>query len=158
MKRLFSLIAFLIFALLITGCNGLTPINHPENSLNTYNTYWDNFAGTLEKGKIYQYSNSGFSEKLQFKVLQVIAKDAVLVIRHSGHDYVYGEYKKIYDDVIFLIVSGRNYADGAALYDGLYECVGTYQYETKNKFQKTVYAFVERPQSQEKSAPKYIKK
>ena len=130
----------------LTGCSSYIPVSYPENILNTYNSYWDDFAGSIEEGKVYHYSNKGFSPKLQFKVLQVWDKSTVLVTRHSdyGHPYEGTEYTTICEAALFLVVSDIPYADGAKLRAGDYICVGTYTYETKNKNQKTVYVLAEK--------------
>ena len=136
---------FLAVSLLfIIGCSGFVPWGYPENSLNIYNTYWDDFAGVMQKGEIYQYQNDGFDRQLRFKVLQVLSKKGVLFIRPAATDKIHGEYQRICEEAVFLVISNRNYADGASLKDGIYECVDTYTYTTKNNHDKTVYVLVER--------------
>ena len=61
--------------------------SYPENSLNVYNSFWDEFAGSMDVGKVYPYSNRGFSSELQFKVLQVLDENTVLIIRSSEIGY-----------------------------------------------------------------------
>ena len=120
--------------------------SYPENSLNTYNSYWDDFAGSIEEGKVYHYSNKGFSPELQFKVLQVWDKSTVLVTRYFDYGYPYEgtEHTKICEAALFLVVSDTPYADDAKLREGDYVCVGTYTYETKNKDKNTVYVLAEK--------------
>lgn len=145
MKTIYTIL-FCAILLTIFGCSTYIPISYPDNSLNIYNTYWDNFAGIIEKGKIYYYSNKGFKPELQLKVFQILSKNEILVIRNfaSGQANKYAEYGKICESVIFLILSNQLYADGAKLRDGEYICVGTYTYETKNETSKTVYAFMDK--------------
>ena len=120
--------------------------SYPENSLNTYNSYWDDFAGSIEEGKVYHYRNKGFSPELQFKVLQVLEDSAVLVFRHreTGWPHKSAELGTVCESALFLVVSDIPYADDAKLREGNYICVGTYTYETKNKNQKTVYVLAEK--------------
>ena len=130
----------------LTGCSTYIPFSYPENSLNIYNSYWDDFAGSIEEGKVYHYRNKGFSPELQFKVLQVLEDGAVLVIRHreTGRAYKSAELGTVCESALFLVVSNTPYADGAKLREGDYICVGTYTYETKNNNQKTVYVLAEK--------------
>ena len=116
--------------------------SYPENSLNTYNSYWDDFAGSIEEGKVYHYSNKGFSPELQFTVLQVIDDKTILITRSSENGYPYegARYTKVCESALFLVISNHTYADDAKLRAGDYVANGTYTYETKAKTQKTVYA------------------
>lgn len=107
-----------------------------KNSLNIYNSRWDNFNGHLEKGKSYYCDNNTSHKSLRFKVLQVISENEVLVTR--GSTYETCEY------AIFYVLGKTSYADNATLKDGEYICLGTYQYENKNNDLKTVYALIEK--------------
>ena len=120
--------------------------SYPENSLNIYNTYWDDFAGSIDEGKVYHYSNKGFSPELQFKVLQVIDGETVLITRSSerGRPYKRAEYTTVCESALFLVMSNHKYADDAKLRAGNYVCVGTHTYKTQNKSQKTVYVLAEK--------------
>ena len=120
----------------LTGCSTYIPFSYPENSLNTYNSYWDDFAGSIEEGKVYHYSNKGFSPEFQFEVLQVIDDKTILITR-SG-------YTNVCESAVFLVISNHQYADGAKLRAGDYVANGTYTYVTKAKTQKTVYVLVEK--------------
>ena len=90
----------------LTGCSTYIPFSYPENSLNTYNSYWDDFAGSIEEGKVYHYSNKGFSPKLQFTVLQVIDDKTILITRSSEYGYPYegARYTKICESALFLVI------------------------------------------------------
>ena len=129
------------------GCTTHTPLAPPQNSLNLYNTYWDDFAGSIEVGKVYTYSNKGFDKKLHFHVLQVLSDDAVLIIRSRASDWIHGDLKDICEEAIFLVISKKSYADGAKLRNGNYVCTGTYQYTTRKDLVKTVYVFTEYEQA-----------
>ena len=120
--------------------------SYPENSLNTYNSYWDDFAGSIEEGKVYHYRNKGFSPELQFKVLQVLEDGDVLVFRHReiGWPHESAELGTVCESALFLVVSDTPYADDAKLREGDYVCVGTYTYETKNKDKNTVYVLADK--------------
>ncbi len=130
----------------LTGCSTYIPFSYPENSLNIYNTYWDDFAGSIEEGKVYHYSNKGFSPELQFKVLQVLEDGAVLVfrLREIGWPHKLAERGTVCESALFLVVSDTPYADDAKLHEGDYVCVGTYTYKTKNKDKNTVYVLAEK--------------
>ena len=130
----------------LTGCSTYMPFSYPENSLNTYNSYWDDFAGSIEEGKVYHYSNKGFSPNLQFKVLQVIDDKTILIARISANGYPYegARYTKVCESAVFLVISNHQYADDAKLRAGDYVANGTYTYVTKAKTQKTVYVLVEK--------------
>ena len=130
----------------LTGCSTYMPFSYPENSLNTYNSYWDDFAGSIEEGKVYHYSNKGFSPELRFTVLQVIDDKTILITRSSENGYPYegARYTKVCESALFLVISNHKYADDAKLRAGDYICVGTYTYETKSKDKKTVYVLAEK--------------
>ena len=111
-----------------------------KNSLNIYNSRWDNFSGHLEKGQIY-YCDNGISHRaLRFRVLQVLSEDEVLVTRNSARE----DFEDVCEHAIFYVLGKTNYADNAILKDGEYICLGTYQYENKNNDLKTVYALIEK--------------
>ena len=130
----------------LTGCSTYIPFSYPENSLNTYNSYWDDFAGSIEESKVYHYSNKGFSPELQFTVLQVIDDKTILITRSSENGYPYegARYTKVCESALFLVISNHQYADDAKLREGDYICVGTYTYETKSNDKKTVYVLAEK--------------
>lgn len=111
-----------------------------KNSLNIYNSRWDNFSGHLEKGQSY-YCDNGISHRaLRFRVLQVLSEDEVLVTRNSARE----DFEDVCEYAIFYVLGKTNYADNAILKDGEYICLGTYQYENKNNDVKTVYALIEK--------------
>lgn len=112
-----------------------------KNSLNIYNSRWDNFNGHLEEGKSYYCDNSDSHKALRFKILQVLSKNEVLVIRNYANELGKGE---ICEHAIFYVLGKTSYADNATLKDGEYICLGTYQYETQNNELKTVYALIEK--------------
>ena len=111
-----------------------------KNSLNKYNSRWDNFNGHLEKGKSYYCNNNASHKALRFKVLQVISENEILVTRNSAQEC----YEEICEYAIFYVLGKTSYADNATLKDGEYICLGTYQYENKNNDLKTVYALIEK--------------
>lgn len=118
-------------------------IDIPDNSLNIFNTYWDNFNGLMEKGGVYRYSNNGFRNDLQFKVVQVLEEGVVIVFRPLNLDEYKGKIQVLCAEVAFVVLSKQDYADGVSLKEGLYECIGTYTYETKKGDDKTVYVLRE---------------
>lgn len=118
-------------------------IDIPDNSLNIFNTYWDSFNGLMEKGGVYRYSNNGFRNDLQFKVVQVLEEGAVIVFRPINLDEYKGKIQVLCAEVAFVVLSKQEYADGVSLKEGLYECIGTYTYETKKGDDKTVYVLRE---------------
>ena len=132
----------LFFIIALVGCSSYIPFSYPDNSLNIYNTYWDNFAGSIEKGKVYYYSNKGFSPELQFKVTKVLGNGNILVNRDSklGWAHNFADYGHVCEAVQFLIVSDYKYADDAKLRDGEYVCCGTFNL----KYGKTVYILTEK--------------
>ena len=111
----------------------------PSTILNYYNSRWDHFTGALEEGKIYTYSNSKYDSRLRFTAFQVISKYGTLFRRPEE----YSSGGNLCDEAIILVISNRGYADGATLHDGTYKCLGTYSYETKAEFMKTVYMLKE---------------
>lgn len=139
--------------------NNITITQNYDNCLNAYNSYLDNFSGSIEKGKIYYYSNKNFPPELHFEIIQVFEeKEAFLVYRryNIGKIQEMEKYGTVCNSAIFLILSNQLYADGAKLRDGEYICVGTYTYETENKTQKTVYVFMDKEYYQKKEAAKYV--
>lgn len=142
----------------LCGCATHTPLAPPQNSLNLYNTLWDDFAGSIEVGKVYAYRNKGFNKKLHFHVLQVLSDDAVLIIRSRASDWIYGDLKDICEEAIFLVISKKSYADGAKLREGNYVCTGTYQYTTREALVKTVYVLKEYEQAISSTEPQNAKK
>ena len=124
----------------------VVPFSFPENSLNIYNSHWDNFAGVIEKGQVYIYDNKNFDKDLHFKVLQVLDKNKILAIRNRANGYVTPEsdYDLICSQEIFLIISDDQYADGANLRNGEYICTGTYSYTTKTDSVKTIYVLTKK--------------
>ena len=143
MNKLLQLVFIPLICSFIAGCSSYVPMSRPDNCLNTYNTYWDNFSGTIEIGKVYQYSNDGFDKALRFKVLQVL-ENGVLVVRYKEWGEIWDKHQVICEEVVFAIASNHKYADGAALRNGFYECTGTWTYMTNQQTEKTVYCFVER--------------
>lgn len=111
-----------------------------KNSLNIYNSKWDNFSGYMGKGKSYYCNNAISHRALRFKVRQVISENEFLISRSSAYDGA----KEICENAIFWLLAKTNYADDAVLRDGEYICLGTYQYENKKNEQKTVYLLIEK--------------
>ena len=146
MKKSAILFGALTAVIAFTGCSSYIPLSYPDNSLNIYNSYWDDFAGSIEEGKVYHYRNKGFSPELRFKVLQVIDDKTILITRRLEHGYPYegGKYTKVCESALFLVISNHKYADDAKLRAGDYVCVGTYTYKTKSKDQKTVYVLADK--------------
>lgn len=144
-------ILILAAPLLCTGCPACISCFHDKYSLNEYNTYWDNFSGSLKKGCIYHYNNQRYDKKLRFFVLQVLDKNTVLVIRHQAWNM---NYDDLCDEALFLVISDTLYADLATLQDGDYICTGTYTYETTQKTQKTVYVLAEKSFFEKKALEK----
>ena len=128
-----------------SGCTIYTPLfmttDEKAQSLNLVNSEWDDFSGRLEKGKVYRYSNRGFDKDLRFTVLQKLSETSILVIRSRAIDSSFDEICKL---CVFHITSPANYADGAALREGEYVCIGTYEYTTREEVPKSVYSLVEK--------------
>lgn len=148
-KRLHFVLLLLgcTMGIFLGGCVPHIPFTLPKNSLNIYNTYWDNFSGNIEIGKVYVYQNKGFDRKLHFHVLQVLSDEAALIIRQSATDWINNKLETICEEAIFLVVSKNTYADGVKLRNGNYICTGTYQYDTKGGDTRTVYILKELPQT-----------
>ncbi len=142
-----SPVLLLCAVMLLCGCSSYVyvPFSYPDNSLNIYNTFWDNFSGALEKGKTYAYANDGFGAELQFKVIQVLKNNTVLASRNhkNGKPYEFANYKTtICEAAQFLVISDYPYADGVKLRPGDYVCLGVTTY--KSKGQKTLYVLAEK--------------
>ena len=107
----------LVFAIILlsAGCLSIddpfVPASYPENCLNIYNTYWDNFESTVKEGEIYHYINKGFHRDLQFTVLQVLGEGQVLVMRPYKFGRVGSKYETICEEAIFMVISDHTYAE-----------------------------------------------
>ena len=85
-----------------------------------------------------QFYCSG-SEEL--KVFQVLGEENIDGLKWKC--VLVRDDRSLLDGLVFLIASPRDYVDGEFVSRGVYEFTGTYSYNTKNNFRKTVRVFRE---------------
>ena len=90
-----------------------------------------------------QFYCSG-SEKL--KVIQVLGDENIDGCKWKCA--LVRDDRSLLDGLVFLIASPRDYVDGEFVSRGIYEFTGTYSYNTKNDFRKTVRVFREIPDTE----------
>jgi len=114
------------------------PTEKATNKSDKLTTLCDGVLNSYHPIQGEQFYCSG-SEEL--KVFQVLGEENIDGLKWKC--VLVRDDRSLLDGLIFLIASPRDYVDGEFVSRGVYEFTGTYSYNTKNNFRKTVRVFRE---------------
>lgn len=149
MKKMMA--SALLCIMLATSC--VLSDNSKYPSLNLYNTSLDDGRHDLRVGGLYTCDTK--EPNLRYEVLQCLETGDYLIYRGTTSLFIDNKLVSC-TPVILLLKHSQPYAEGAYVRKGVYKCIGTYRYPTRQESNgerifNTVYAIEEMQESTGKS-------